>query len=209
MFITFEGIEGSGKSVHVQRLVRYLKGRRLPVVLVREPGSTRLGEAIRQLLLSPKTGTMSALSELFLFEAARAELVTEVIRPALEAGKIVVADRFFDATTAYQGYGGGLPVWVVEEINRFAAGRLEPDLTILLDLPVAKGLRRSWQRKRTKDRMERKPLGFHLTVRHGYLDIALRYPKRVHRIWVSQDPDETQAQVRAIIDDALAARRKR
>ncbi len=174
-FITIEGPEGSGKSTHSRLLCEFLRGSGHKVLHTREPGGTRLGEAIRQVLLDKKNKNMSDGCELFLFLAARAQVVSEVIMPALKKGYIVVCDRFHDATVAYQGYGAGLDLKLIDSAGKLATGGLKPDLTILLDVETSAGLKRGG----IKDRMEVKPVRFHKKVRDGYFKIAKKEPRRI------------------------------
>ncbi len=167
LFISFEGGEGCGKSTQARALYRRLRRRGLPVLLTKEPGGTPLGRAVRKLLKRDRL-SINALTEVLLFAAARAELVQEVIRPALDQGMIVLCDRFAESTLAYQGYGRGLDLNLVSRLNDLATGGLKPDLIILLDLEVGRGLKR----KRGRDRFERESLFFHERVRRGYLELA-------------------------------------
>ena len=143
IFVTFEGIEGSGKSTQIRRLASWLRGHDIPVVVTREPGGTRAGDAIRTIFLGPAGRGLDPWAELFLVEAARAQHLEEVVRPALAAGRVVLCDRFTDSTLAYQGSGRGLAQPVIRRLHRLPALRPMPDLTILLDLPVAEGLARA------------------------------------------------------------------
>lgn len=175
LFITFEGGEGSGKSSQARILYRKLCRLSIPAILIHEPGSTALGEKINQLLKHSKS-TISPMCELLLFNAARAQLVSEVIMPALKNGKIVVCDRYTDSTLAYQGYGRGLKLETVRDINESATGGLIPNLTLLLDIPVSDGLAR--KRSISSDRFEREELAFHERVRQGYLKVARKEDSR-------------------------------
>jgi dTMP kinase len=178
-FITFEGPEGGGKTTHARRLVEQLQAAGQRVVYTREPGGTPTGEAIRDILQHDKSGeAICRETEVLLFAASRAQLVRHVIIPALERGDWVVCDRFADSTTAYQGYGRGFPVEQMIAINEFAIKGAQPDLTILLDLPVSDGFARLQQRGGVKDRIEREAVEFHERVRAGYLDMARRWPER-------------------------------
>jgi len=172
-FVTFEGVEGSGKSTQARMLAEHFQRKGISVIVVREPGGTALGEAIRQLLLDP-AGQVVSEAELLLFLAARAQNTAEVIQPALQMGRLVVCDRYTDSTIAYQGYGRGLDLPTVRAMNAFATGGLEPDLTVLLDLPVETGLVRQSER----DRMGAESLEFHRRVREGYLAEAAAQPRR-------------------------------
>lgn len=185
LFITFEGIEGSGKSTQMELLKRHMEGRGMDVLTLREPGGTRLGEKVRPILLNPSEEPVDPWAELFLYEACRAQLVMQVIRPSLEAGTTVICDRFTDSTLAYQGYGRGLDLDAVDRANRLATGGLRPDITVLIDCEAEEGLRRAWSRIGSKeggpreDRFEREDISFHRRVRDGYLRIAGAEPDRV------------------------------
>lgn len=176
LFITFEGVEGSGKSLQSRALFRRLDGMSIPTIHVHEPGSTPLGERLSRLLKKSRDTAISPLSELLLFAASRGELVTRVIRPALGKGMVVVCDRFTDSTIAYQGYGRGLDLKAVRVANDIATGGLAPDLTVLLDVPVGEGLAR--KRGKHADRFEQEELSFHDRVRHGYIALAQQEPRR-------------------------------
>lgn len=176
VLITFEGGEGTGKSTQLLRFVDRLKAADLDVLLLREPGGTRVGEVVRSALLDPAHVEMDPLAELLLYEASRAQLVAEHIRPALAEGVVVVCDRFYDSSTAYQGYGRGLPLNEVRELNRIATGGLVPDLSIVLDLDPAAGLERAT--RSGADRLEAETIEFHTRLREGYLAIAAAEPER-------------------------------
>ncbi len=179
LFITFEGIDGSGKSTQLKRLTEWLVEKKLPFRVLREPGGTELGEAIRKLLLEPNLKSMSAEAELLLFFAARAELVRAVIRPALNNGELVICDRFYDSTLAYQGYGRALGAEKMDGLLQWAVGKTKPDLTVLVDLPADVALQR--QRGRdlgAADRIEAEGRAFMDKVRAGYLVLAAAEPQR-------------------------------
>ncbi len=201
-FITFEGSEGCGKSTQIRRLVADLQQRDLEVLLTREPGGTVIGEKIRDLLqYDPEAANLTAESELLLFAASRAQLVRERILPALEAGKWVVADRFLDSTTIYQGVGRGIDAETVRRINAFAVGPALPDLTILLDLDAATGHARAVRASGAKeDRMETQPLAFFEAVRHGYLTLAEAEPDRIAVIDASSGIAEVTAAITALLE---------
>lgn len=182
VFLTFEGIEGSGKTTQLRRLAAHLAAKGVPHLVTREPGGTPLADRIRELLLSPREETVFPETELLLYEAARAQHVREAILPALEAGKAVLCDRFCDATTAYQGHARGFGAEEVARLNRFAAGGLIPDLTLLFDLPPETGFARLAARGRAVDRMELEPLSFHRAVREGYLRLLDHHAGRIARI---------------------------
>jgi dTMP kinase len=205
-FITFEGSEGCGKSTQIRRLVERLEGRGVEVILTREPGGTVIGEKIRHLLqYDPEAAGLTDESELLLFAASRAQLVRERILPALEAGKWVVADRFFDSTTVYQGVGRGLDLAAVRSINQFAVGSAIPDLTLLLDLDAATGHARAVQASGAKeDRIESQPLAFFEAVRHGYLELARAEPDRIAMIDASVGIDEVSAAIDALVESRFS-----
>ncbi|NPV04164.1 MAG: dTMP kinase [Syntrophaceae bacterium] len=208
-FITFEGVEGSGKSTQLRLAAEFLRARGLAVVVTQEPGGTPLGERIREILLNRGGFDISGEAEVFLFAAARAQHAGTVIRPALEAGKIVLCDRFSDATIAYQAYGRGLPPETVGEICRLASGGLTPHLTLLFDLPVEEGLERAFRRIAGRgggpreDRFERESLDFHRRIREGYLAIARQEPGRVRVIDASRGIEPTRQDVRGILSAFL------
>jgi len=179
-FISFEGSEGSGKSTQINLLATRLKAAGREVVVTREPGGTALGEEIRHLLKHAQSGQgMCPETELLLFAASRAQLVREVITPALREGKVVLSDRFLDSTTVYQGVARKLAADAVADINNFAVGGLLPTLTIVLDMPAEAGLGRARQRTaELPDRMEQESLDFYQRVRDGYLALAKKFPER-------------------------------
>jgi dTMP kinase len=182
--ITFEGIEGSGKTVAAAAVSRARERAGLEVTLVREPGGTEVSEAIRGILLDPARRGMDPKTELFLYLASRAQLVAEVIRPALGSGRAVLCDRYLDASVAYQGWARGLGEALVERLNEAAVGGAMPDRTFLLDLAVAAGMRRGPERREAegvaaRDRLEREGLAFHEKVREGYLRLAERQRARI------------------------------
>ncbi len=188
LFITLEGIEGSGKSTQMGLLKSYLEGRGVSVTALRQPGGTLLGEQIRGILLNDADGRrIEPMAELYLYEACRAELVEEVIRPALDSGRTVICDRYVDSTVAYQGYGRGLDIETVTAINRSAVAGVMPKLTIVIDMEPAAGIKRAVARAEElkkggapgEDRFELEALEFHTRVRNGYLAIAHGEPERV------------------------------
>jgi dTMP kinase len=172
LFVTFEGGEGSGKSTQARVLYRRLLKLGIPALLTHEPGGTPLGKQLRRWLKGE--GEIDPQTELLLFNASRAHLVSQVIRPALEKGTVVICDRFADSTTVYQGYGRGLDFALIEAVNNIATHGLHPDLTVLLDVTVEQGL----DRKSLRDRFEREETAFHQRVRQGYLEMAKREPGR-------------------------------
>jgi dTMP kinase len=172
MLITFEGLDYSGKSTQVQLLSDRLTLQDHRVLVLREPGGTEIGEKIRKLLLDKTNTGMTEASELFLFSASRSQLIQEVVHPALDGGMVVLCDRYYDSTTAYQGYGRGITLDVIQTINRYATGGLVPTLTFFLDIPIREIEKRITAAKTNKDRMESSGIEFYERVREGYLQIA-------------------------------------
>ena len=200
--ITVEGVEGSGKSTQCRRLAGLLRGRGLEVVETSEPDGTSLGQAVRGLFeIEPRP---SPLTQAFLFLAARQEHVARVIRPALARGAVVLSDRYTDATLAYQGYGQGLDLQTIHELNALATGGLLPDLTLLLDLDPGVGVRRI--AGRPLDAFERMDVAFHHRVREGYLEIARADKRRVLVFDAARDPDAVHADVVRAVDEFLGRR---
>jgi dTMP kinase len=193
LFITFEGGEGGGKSVQAKALYRKLSKLGIPVLLTHEPGGTPFGKRIGRWLKWAKDTDISPLTELMLFNASRAQLVAEVVRPALASGKVVISDRYADSTTVYQGYGRGLDLAMVKVVNKAATGGLTPDLTILLDAPVELCFARKGECK--PDRFEQEAKAFHNKVREGYLKLASEEPKR----WLVVDASQSKAKITEII----------
>jgi len=211
LFITFEGPDGSGKTTQMRRLVERLQAKGEEVVVTREPGGTPIGDRIRELILSPDHKEMEDHTEVLLYAASRAQHVREVIVPALEAGNIVVCDRFVDASIAYQGYGLGMKPETVADINRFATGGLRPDRTYLLDVPVSVSRERLLRRAGAAggaalDRIEQKESAYHERVREGFLLIANNEPHRVLRVDANQGVDDIAAIIEADCDRLLAKR---
>ncbi len=195
-FITFEGPEGCGKTTHSKRLYEFLKKKGFEVFYTREPGGTEIGEEIRRILLDPKNRTLDIVSEMLLYMAARSRIVEQKILPALKEGKIVICDRFLDSSFAYQGYGGGLDMGLIKRLGELVTRGLRPDLTILLDIDVKEGLKRSG---RFKDRIEKRPREYHKKVRKGYLVLAKKEPERIRVFLAKQTIKETQALIRNFV----------
>ena len=200
MFFSIDGGDGTGKSTQIDLFCRWLRQQGHPVVACRDPGSTPLGEAIRDLLLHRHDLAIGRQSEMLLYMAARSQLVAELIRPALETGKIVVADRYLLANVVYQGYGGGLDVPTLWEVGRVATGGLMPELTIVLDLPAELAAARIG---RNLDRMEMQGLEFHARVRKGFLTEAGRQPDRITVVDASRPIDVVQADLQAAARRAM------
>jgi len=206
LFLSFEGGEGSGKSVQAKLLSELLRQRGREVVLTREPGGTAAGERIREIVLHAQEIALGPEAQVLLYSTARAQNVREVIRPALEAGKVVIADRFYDSTLAYQGYGHGVPQEQIRDVTRLAVGDLIPDRTFLLDIPVDIGLGRSGWRAQSKwDRFEVLDSAFHERVREGYLRLAAAEPRRWAVIKADRDEKAIAADVRRELDTLLGA----
>jgi dTMP kinase len=205
LFVTFEGIEGSGKSSHLARLAGHLRSAGRTVVETREPGGTAAGLAIRRLLLGAEATPLTPVAELLLYLADRAQHVHEVIRPALAAGSVVLCDRFSDSTLAYQGHGRGLPLDVVRALDARARDGVVPDLTVLLDCPVAEGLARARGRGTAADRFERETLAFHQRIHDGFHALAAAEPGRFHVLDATAPFEAVQARVVAAVTARLAS----
>jgi dTMP kinase len=208
--ITFEGGDGTGKSTQVHALKSYLGKTGRSCIVTREPGGTALGTSIRKVLLEVGEHAIASSTELFLYLADRSQHVHEIILPAIGAGKIVLCDRFTDSTLAYQGYGRGLDLARLRQLNDMASGETRPDLTFLLDCPVEFGLARTALRRAQfatgagqKDRFEREEIDFHQKIRAGFLELARAEPKRFHVIDASQPIEEVSAAIRRIMDQEL------
>jgi dTMP kinase len=198
-FITFEGSEGCGKSTQIRRLAARLERSGVPHLITREPGGTPIGETIRELLqFAPHNSSMTPETELLLFEASRSQLVREIIQPALERGACVIADRFFDSTTIYQGAARKLDLQLIEQLNAFAVGDCVPDVTFVLDVDAATAASRM-QGPRKADRMEHQAPEFYDRVREGYRELAARAPNRVLLVDGSRDADEIENEIWAVV----------
>ena len=209
-FITFEGIEGSGKTTQIRLLAEQLQQKNQQVLLTREPGGCQIADQIRGILLHPDNMAMVSRTELLLYAAARAQHIEEVVRPALMAGKIVLCDRFTDATLAYQGDGRGLERSLIIQLNQLAAGDCRPDLTLLFDLPVEIGLGRARQRETdlqdsSEGRFEREQLDFHQRIRDGYLTLATAEPQRFRVIDASRSREQMTKEISDIVAPFLCS----
>lgn len=207
LFVTFEGGEGTGKTTQLKALLAALRAAGRDALETRDPGGTSIGNQIRAILLDPENVKMTALSELLLYEASRAQLVREVIRPALAAGRIVLCDRFTDSTVAYQGYGRGLDLALVTRLNALGSDGLAPDLTLLFDLDPAVGLTRAAGRLRSprkaEDRMEGEVLAFHQRVRAGYRALVAAEPERFAVLDAARGIVEIESEVRRRLEARL------
>lgn len=207
MFITLEGIEGSGKTTQISQLVEFLENRGMDCVATRQPGGTLIGENIRSILLDPANHALEPLAELLLYMADRAQHIHELIRPALKEGKAVVCDRYFDATLVYQGFARGLDIELIRQLHELLFKDLKPDMTLLLDLSPQVGLKRAWQQLDTgqrsgdESRFETEEVVFHEKVRAGYLELARLEPERFRII----DAARTQNEVFAAISKAVSS----
>lgn len=196
IFITFEGIDGCGKSTQCEMLKDYLKDSGKDFIFVREPGGTVIGERIREILLDKKNSQMTPRAELLLFEAARAQITDEVIKPALEEGKIVLCDRFFDSSSAYQGMARGMGMDFVASLNMAATGGLKPDITFFFDISAEEALLRRGKRGEASDRIELAGLKFQEDVRKGYLELAAKSEGRVVTLDATKSIEEIFEEVK-------------
>ena len=203
LFVTFEGPEGCGKTTQIARLAAWLSERGYDVITTREPGGTRIGDQIREILHSLDNRSMRPEAELLLYNASRVQLVGEVIGPHLERGGLVLSDRYADSSLAYQGYGRGLDLNTLRSIIGFATGNLRPDLTLLLDLEVEEGLRRRRGSGGEWNRLDQETIEFHRRVRQGYLSLAQAEPSRWVRLDASRSVDAVQEAVRAEVEKRL------
>ena len=213
MFLTFEGIEGSGKSTIMERMAAQLRNQGFPVRMTREPGGTAFGGELRRLLLDIRRAHCSAQAELLLFLADRAQHLQEVVLPALGEGAILLCDRYADSTLAYQGYGRGIALDQLARLNEFATGGLWPDMTLLFDLPVELGLARAGKRNReegaevSEGRFEAERLEFHQRVRAGYLELAAKHPRRYAVLDASVPADAVLRHACGLVRERLAVLR--
>jgi len=208
-FISFEGIEGSGKSTQAALLAQALRSHGYEIVLTREPGGTQTGQVLRRLVLESSSAPLAPEAELFLLLADRAQHVREVIAPGLQTDNIVLSDRFSDSTTAYQGYGRGADLTFLTQLNIFACGGYVPDVTFVLDLPAIEGLQRARQRQsgaEAVDRFEAESVAFHERVQTGFLEIARAEPQRVHVLDATRSVEVIHQEIWAIVQGQLAGK---
>ncbi|MBO8169899.1 MAG: dTMP kinase [Thermoanaerobacteraceae bacterium] len=201
-FITFEGPDGAGKTTQINKVAGKLRQLGKKVAVTREPGGTKLGEAIRNILLDPQQNNLCSEAEVLLYAAARAQHVVEVIKPALAEGKIVLCDRFLDSSIAYQGFGRKLNLDIIQTVNRYAVAGIKPDLTVLLDVPVTVGLQRI-KSKGGLDRIESEKLVFHEQVRQGFYQLSRQEPDRFRVIDASRPVDVVSRQVWQVVAERL------
>ncbi len=208
LFITFEGGEGSGKTTQIRRLQRYFTQKGIPCKVTREPGGCPISEKVRKILLNPDHYDLAPMSELFLYEAARAQHVEEVIKPLLRKGIVILCDRFSDATLTYQGYGRRIDLSLIESLNHHATQGIKPDVTFLLDCPSDTGLKRARQRnqalkKEKEGRFEEEEVQFHHRVRRGYLSIARKESHRIKVIDTREGEEKVFQRIRRIVDELI------
>jgi len=210
MFITFEGIEGSGKTTQVRSIAQFLREKGYDCIVTREPGGTHVGKKIRSVLLDPENKGIDPMTEVLLYTADRNQHLKEVVLPSLSAGKIVLCDRYFDATVVYQGIARGVGIRVIQTIHRLFLNDFKPDMTILLDLPPDLGLSRAWRqiekgdRAEHETRFEQEALAFHRKVREGYLELARLEPSRFHIFDASRDIEEISRELIDLLSSAIA-----
>ena len=205
MFITLEGIEGSGKTTQIKYMVDFLRHKGQECVVTREPGGTLIGRKIRSILLDSENHAMDSLTELLLYMADRAQHISEIIRPALDSGKTVICDRFYDATVVYQGHARGLEIEFIQALHKNIFNEVKPDMTLLLDLSPEKGLNRAWQaihagdRTGKETRLEEEDVSLHKKVREGYLALAAAEPQRIKIIDASRDEEAVRKDIMKVI----------
>lgn len=201
-FITFEGTDGSGKTTQIKLLEEYLKNKGYEVVFTREPGGTKVSELIRDIILDPENTEINPLTEMILYSASRAQLVAQVIKPAIKAGKIIICDRFIDSSYAYQGYGRGIDLKMIAEVNRVAVDGVSPDVTFFMDVNPEIAIKRRINES-DADRIEQEKIDFHRRVYEGYKKMALLFPDRIVAINASKPIDQISNQINKYIDDVL------
>lgn len=213
MFITLEGIEGSGKTTQLPNIVNFLQKIGQTCIISREPGGTEIGRQIRTILLNPDNNELDPLAELLLYAADRAQHLKSIIKPQLLAGKTVICDRFFDATTVYQGFARGLDMELINTLHQIVLGPIKPDLTLLFDLPVKTGLGRAWKslsngsRSKQESRFEKESLVFHEKIRAGYLTLAKQEPDRFQIINAANDENQVHEEIVFMLTHNLKKRK--
>lgn len=202
VFITIEGADGAGKSTQIEKLKHYLSCKGYDIILCREPGGTVISEEIRKVILNKEFTEMGDMTELLLYTSARAQLVEQVIRPALKDGKIVICDRFVDSSAVYQGIARGMGINLVYEVNRYAIGKTMPDITILLDIPGSAGIQRK-KKQGELDRMELETASFHDKVSEGYRILAEKFPERIKKLDGTQPIEVIFDQIKEIVKNII------
>jgi dTMP kinase len=201
-FITVEGTDGSGKTTQIKLIEDYLESKNKSVVLTREPGGTKISEKIRDILLDSQNSEMGVITEMLLYASARSQLVSEVIRPSIQAGKVVICDRFVDSSYVYQGFGRGIDLKVITDINRIALEGLVPDITLFFDIDPAEALRRR-STSTGLDRIEKEKMDFHKRVYNGYKKLAMLYPDRINCIDSNRSIEEIFSDVKSCLDELM------
>ncbi len=204
VFLSFEGIEGTGKSTQARLLFEHLREKGFDAVLTEEPGGTKIGRKIREVLLSPDHQEMTPLTELLLYFASRTQHLAQVIIPAVNRGAVVITDRFTDSTIAYQGYGRGIALHLLHSLDTIATEGMQPNITLLLDLDVETGLSRNRGINKT-DRLELEDIGFHKRVRNGFLELAAQQPERIKLIDASLEKEEVRKRVLDLVLDIVSS----
>lgn len=207
LFISFEGSDGTGKTTQVRLFAEYLSSKGYDVLLTREPGGTRISESIREMILDPVNKEMDGHTEALLYAAARAQLVAELLMPAVESGRIIVCDRFMDSSIAYQGFARGLGADDVRRINEFAVHGLQPDITFFMDLPPEKAMKRV-EREGGKDRLEAESMDFHMQVYRGFIELSEHFKDRYVRVDASDSIENIAAFIRNYFERYVAGRDK-
>jgi dTMP kinase len=205
IFISLEGIEGTGKTTQARLLADYLGGKGFTVTRTAEPGGTPISLKIREILLSPESAEMAPVTELLLYNASRVQHVKEIIFPALERGEVVITDRFSDSTAAYQGYGRGIALELIDSLDLIATDRMRPEITLLLDIDVETGLRRNRSINK-RDRLELEDVSFHERVRKGFIGLAAKEKDRIRVIDGSGDVETVHRSIVAVLEDFLSKR---
>jgi len=199
-FITFEGIDGCGKTTQAILLYKYLKKKKYNVIHTREPGGTVVAEYLRKLILNPETKILPN-TELLLYLSCRSEITAKIIKPAIEKGKIIICERFSDSTSAYQGYARGFNLNFINKLNNFVTEGLKPDLTILLDLDVKNALNKIYRRKKLKDRLDNETVKFHQKVRNGFLKLKEKEPYRIKLVKIEESINKTHQKIVKIVEN--------
>jgi len=201
-FITVEGTDGAGKTTQIKLIEDYLKSKNKSLVVTREPGGTKIGEKIRDILLDSQNSEMGMITEMLLYASARAQLVSEVIKPAIEEGKVVICDRFVDSSYVYQGFGRGIDLKIITDVNRIALDGLVPDITLFFDINPVDALRRR-SNSTELDRIEKEKMDFHKRVYNGYKKLAMLYSDRINCIDSNRSIEEIFVDVKSCIDELM------